>query len=191
MQRLTLKLHALACLAAAAFTSGLLATIAQSMMGAPEFLTSGGLAVRAGCVAACAIACYAAVLLWPRETRFEELFSLPLATLAAASAMALLVVAFARIAAAGTGAHQLAVIRTLVTCGMALALAWGGSRRQRSELATLAWVALVFVAFKLLFEDLRHGHLGFTAASIFLFAITLLIVPRLMRKKQHAALRAE
>ena len=191
MQRLTLKFHALACLAAAAFTSGLLATIAQSMMGAPEFVTSGALAVRAGFVAACAIACYASVLLWPRETRFEELFSLPLATLAAASAMALLVVAFARIGAAGTGAHQLAVIRTLVTCAMALALAWGGSRRQRSELATLAWVALVFVAFKLLFEDLRHGHLGFTAASIFLFAITLLIVPRLMRKKQHAAVRVE
>ncbi|HLJ77076.1 MAG TPA: hypothetical protein VKT75_06670, partial [Acidobacteriaceae bacterium] len=60
--------------------------------------------------------------------------------------------------------------------------------RQRSELAMLAWVALVFVAFKLLFEDLRHGHLGFTAASIFLFAITLLLVPRLVRRKQKNAM---
>lgn len=137
--------------------------------------------------------CYAAVLLWPRETRFEELFSLPLATLAAASTTAMLVLALARMVASGTaaGSHHLAVIRTLVACAIALMLAWGGSRRQRSELATLAWVALAFVAFKLLFEDLQHGHLGFTAASIFLFAITLLLVPRLVRKKQHAAAQVD
>lgn len=189
MQRLTLKFHALACLAAAAFTSGLLATIAQSMMAAgPDSTASGGIALRVGFVAACAIVCYAAVMAWPQASRFEEVFSLPLAALAAASATALLVSAMARMVAAGTvaGSHHLAVIRTLATCAMALALAWSGSRRQRPELASLAWVALVFVAFKLLYEDLRHGHLGFTAASIFLFAITLLLVPRLVRRKQHA-----
>lgn len=186
MQRLTLKFHALTCLAAAAFTSGLLAMIAQTLAGA----ALGALVLRVAFAAACAMGCYAAVLRWPQDSRFEELFRLPLATLAAASTTALLVVWLARLAAA-TGAHQLAVIRTLVTCAMALMLAWGGSRRQRSELATMAWVALVFVAFKLLYEDLRHGHLGFTAASIFLFAITLLLAPRLMRKRQRVAVRVE
>ena len=185
MKRLTLKFHALACLAAAAFTSGLLATIAQTMTSA----VVGALALRVAFVAGCAIVCYAAVLRWPRDGRLEGLFSLPLAALAAASTAALLVAALARIA--GSGAHQLAVIRTLVMCAMALMLAWGGSRRQRSELATLAWVALVFVALKLLFKDLRHGHLGFTAASIFLFAITLLLVPRLRRKRQHAVAQVQ
>jgi predicted tellurium resistance membrane protein TerC len=45
----------------------------------------------------------------------------------------------------------------------------------------MAYVALAFVAAKLLFEDLRHGHMEFTAGSIFLFAITLIAVPRLVR----------
>ena len=31
------------------------------------------------------------------------------------------------------------------------------------------------------FEDLRHGHLAFIAASIFLFAVTLIVVPRVAR----------
>jgi predicted tellurium resistance membrane protein TerC len=45
----------------------------------------------------------------------------------------------------------------------------------------LAYGALAFLAAKLLFEDLRHGHMEFIAASIFVFAITLIAVPRLVR----------
>jgi hypothetical protein len=37
-----------------------------------------------------------------------------------------------------------------------------------------------------LLEDLRLGHLEFIAASIFLFAITLIAVPRLARIGQKA-----
>ena len=183
MQRMTLKFHALASLGAAAYSSGLLVFIAQSM----TETTPAVLMRRVAFVAACALVCYAAVLRWRQPSRFAQLFSLPMATLASASATALLVWALARMAAAGAvpESHHLAVIRTLVTCGMALALAWSGSRWQHGELRSLAWVALGFVAFKLLYEDLRHGHLGFTAASIFLFAITLLLVPRLARGQQR------
>ena len=39
----------------------------------------------------------------------------------------------------------------------------------------------LFVAAKLFFEDLRHGHMGFIAGSIFLFALTLIGVPRLAK----------
>jgi predicted tellurium resistance membrane protein TerC len=45
----------------------------------------------------------------------------------------------------------------------------------------MAYVALAFVAAKLLFEDLRHGHMESIAASIFLFALTLIALPRLAR----------
>ena len=45
----------------------------------------------------------------------------------------------------------------------------------------LAYVALAFIAAKLLFEDLRHGHMVFIAGSICLFAVTLIAVPRLVR----------
>jgi hypothetical protein len=82
------------------------------------------------------------------------------------------------------GASHIAVIRTLITCALALALAYSGSRWQRKELGWLADGTLVFVASKLVFEDMGHGHLGFTAASIFLYAITLLSVPRLVRLGQ-------
>jgi hypothetical protein len=37
-------------------------------------------------------------------------------------------------------------------------------------------------------EDLRHGHLAFIAASIFIFAITLLVVPRVARMGQRSLL---
>jgi hypothetical protein len=38
----------------------------------------------------------------------------------------------------------------------------------------------------LVLEDLRHGHLEFIAASIFLFAVTLIAVPRLARMGPRA-----
>ena len=79
------------------------------------------------------------------------------------------------------GPQHVAVIRTLVVCAFALGLAWSGSKWQRKELAWLAWTVLALGAVKLLFEDLRHGYLAFTATSIFLYAVTLLLVPRLMR----------
>lgn len=77
--------------------------------------------------------------------------------------------------------QHVAVARTIVACLFALALAWSGAKWQRKELAWLAWSTLVLTAFKLLFEDMRHGHLAFTAASIFFYAITLLVVSRLIR----------
>jgi hypothetical protein len=82
-------------------------------------------------------------------------------------------------------AFHIAFIRTFVTCALALALAFCGSRWQRVELNWIAYAALVFVAAKLLFEDLRHGHLAFIAASIFVFAVTLIAVPRLARMGQR------
>jgi len=51
-----------------------------------------------------------------------------------------------------------AVIRTLITCVVALALAFSGSRWQRTELIWIAYGTLALVTAKLLFEDLQHGH---------------------------------
>ena len=77
--------------------------------------------------------------------------------------------------------HHVAFLRTLTVSLVALALAFAGSRVGRAALSQLAYVALAFVAVKLLFEDLRHGHMEFIAGSIFLFAMTLISVPRLVR----------
>ena len=69
-------------------------------------------------------------------------------------------------------------------CSLALGLAYAGARWHRVELTRIAYAALALLAAKLLFEDLRHGHLEFIAGSIFLFAVTLITVPRLARTGQ-------
>jgi hypothetical protein len=78
-------------------------------------------------------------------------------------------------------AYHVAFLRTLTVSFLSLCLAFAGSRWGLKAMTTLAYVALAFVAAKLLFEDLRHGHMVFIAGSIFLFAITLIAVPRLVR----------
>ena len=82
-------------------------------------------------------------------------------------------------------AHHLAFLRTLTICLTILALAFSGSHWCRIELTRISYVALALVAVKLVFEDLRLGHLEFIAASIFLFAVTLIAVPRIARMGQR------
>lgn len=78
-------------------------------------------------------------------------------------------------------AHHTAFLRTLSISLVSLGFAFAGSHWGRAAMTQLAYVALIFLAAKLLFEDLRHGHMEFIAGSIFLFAITLIAVPRLVR----------
>jgi len=54
------------------------------------------------------------------------------------------------------------------------------------ELTRIGYAALALVAAKLVFEDMRQGHLEFIAASIFLFAVTLIAVPRIARMGPRA-----
>lgn len=182
--RLTLEYHGLAFLAAAAFSSGLLAYVFHAIAGA--FPPSPGWLV--GSISASAVLCYAVERRFPAEQWKHRLLYVLSGALAVGATAALLVSALVRIAPVGIapGASHLAVIRTLTTCTIALLLAYGGSRWQRKELGWLAYAVLIFVASKLLFEDMRHSHLGFTAISISLYAITLLLVPRLVRLGQKA-----
>jgi hypothetical protein len=62
---------------------------------------------------------------------------------------------------------------------VALALAFGGSRWHLSELIWVAYATLALVTTKLLLEDLRDGSPGSRAVSIFLYAVTLILVPRM------------
>jgi hypothetical protein len=185
--RRTLQFHALALLAAAAFSSGLLVFALRAMAGA--FPPSPGWIV--SLTTACAVICYAAVARPGEEPSSARVLRLFFAALAVAPTAALLVWTFVRLTAPGAApaTEHIAVLRTLVSCAAALLLAWCGSRWQRMELIWLAWTTLALIAFKLLFEDLRHGHLGFTAASIFLYAITILLVPRLLHSRSKAATR--
>jgi hypothetical protein len=183
--RRTLQFHALALLAAAAFSSGLLVFVLRAMAGV--FPPSPGWIV---CLTtACTVIGYAAFARTGEEPWPARVLRLFFAALAVSSAGALLVWTFVRLTMSGAApaAESIAVLRTLVSCAAALLLTWCGSRWQRRELIWLAWTTLALIAFKLLFEDLRHGHLGFTAASIFLYAVTILLVPRLLHSRSKAA----
>lgn len=184
----TLQFHGLALLAEAAFSSGLLVYIGRAMVG--TLPAAPGWIVSLVCVSA--ILCYSGAVGSGRDAWWRRMLRVLFAGLALAASTALLVWILVRVTTVGSapGVEDVAVIRTLAGCAAALALAWCGSRWRRTELVWLAWAVLAFTAFKLLFEDLRHGHLGFTAASIFLYAVTLLLIPRLLQRGSKAASRS-
>jgi hypothetical protein len=125
----------------------------------------------------------------------RQLLHLVPALLAVSAVSALLVHGALRFAtlAVPLDLHHIAFLRTLVISAVSLCLAYVGPRWGRVAITRLAYVALAFVAAKLLFEDLRHGHMEFIAGSIFLFAVTLIAVPRLVRlgMKSRAELHSE
>jgi len=177
--RLTPEFHGLLYLAAAAFASGLLEYAVRALAG--TFPSAPGLMV--WLVAASVLLCYAVGGRFPGERWNQHLLRLLSAILAVSAAATLLVSVLVWLAAIGMtpGASHIAVIRTLITCALALTLAYGGSRWQHIELVWTAYGTLAFVTAKLLFEDLPHGHSGSIAISIFLYAVALIIVPRMAR----------
>jgi hypothetical protein len=177
--RLTPEFHGLLYLAAAAFASGLLEYAVRALAG--TFPSAPGWMV--WLVAASVLLCYAVGGRFPGERWNQRLLRLLSAILAVSAAATLLVSVLVWLAAIGMtpGAAHIAVIRTLITCALALTLAYGGSRWQRIELVWTAYGTLAFVTAKLLFEDLPHGHSGSIAISIFLYAVALIIVPRMAR----------
>jgi hypothetical protein len=180
--RITLSRHGLLYVFAAAAAAGLPLYAFSSLAGALPAAPAWSISL----VTACAVVCYAAARRSQREGNIQRLLQLLPAVLAVCAIAALLVQGLLRLVALGVvpGAPHIAFVRTLAACALALALAFASSRWQRSELNWIAYAMLVFVAAKLLYEDLRHGQLEFIAASIFVFAVTLIAVPRLVRMGQ-------
>jgi hypothetical protein len=180
LSRLGLAFHGLIYLCAAAFASGLLQYSAHAVAGAfpppPEPI--------AWALAAATILCYAIGGKIESARWKSQFFHTLSAALAVGSVATVLVSALVWLTTTviTPGAPHVAVIRTLTACALALAIAWLGPRWNRIELVWLAYTALAAVAAKLLFEDLRQGRAEFIAASIFLYAVTLILVPRLARR---------
>lgn len=180
-----LEFHALAALIVIVAASGSLLWSGKALAG--EFPDApGGMVILA---AASAILCSIALLQIRVQTWWQSLAVLTGVAASAFTSAALLVWGAVWI---GTHLHgapftphpqHVAVVRTIVACVVALALAWSGMNWKRKELRGLAWGALVLTAFKLLVEDMRHGHLAFAALSIFFYAATLLLVSRLIRPR--------
>jgi hypothetical protein len=181
-RRLALELHGLVFLLVVAALSGLLTNIFSALAGTLPGAPSWDIYF----VSACAILSYEVLQPSPERSWKRQVLATAFASLAICVAAALLVQGFVAVIALSVvpAEQHVAFIRTFTVCAMALALAFSGSYWRRTELTRIGYATLALLAVKLVFEDLRVGHLGFIAGSIFLFAITLIAVPRVARMGQ-------
>ncbi|MDE3185982.1 MAG: hypothetical protein KGM96_00485 [Acidobacteriota bacterium] len=179
LECVTLDLHGVAYLVAGAFIAGLPAYALDALAGPLPPRPAWTIFV----VSACAVLCYAVGRERVGEAWQQQLLHFVPALLASCAVAALLVEGLLRLVALfiTPDLFHLAFIRTLTVCSLALALAFGGRVLRRLEMTRIAYAAVAFMAVKLIFEDLREGRMDFIAVSIFLFAVTLIAVPRLGR----------
>lgn len=183
--RLHLQAHGLVFLVVAAIGSGLLNWMADELAGTPPDGTGWAVYL----VIVCAVGCYASVALPIGSEWKNQAVAIAFALLAAGALTALVVHGSMGLMALRMipGAHHRALVRTLVVCVAAIGLTFCGARWGRAELTKIGYGALALLVLKLVLEDLRHGQLAFIAASISLFAITLIAVPRVARMKQRVS----
>ena len=179
LQCMTLDFHGVLYLGAGALAAGLpayvLRAFSETLPGWPSLSFAA--------VALSGAACYWVSKERPGEAWREQVLHLALALVASCAAAALLVQGLLGMIErfVPLSDFHAAFTRTLALCAMALLLAYAGSRWQRLEMTRIAYAALAFMAVKLFYEDLREGRMEFIAASIFLFAVTLIAVPRMAR----------
>jgi hypothetical protein len=92
---------------------------------------------------------------------------------------ALIVAGIAGLGGGGLGASRLSMVRTVVTCVMALLLGYAGSRWNRVELGWVAYGAIALGALKLVVEDLRFGNAGTLMVSLLFYGLILILLPKL------------
>jgi hypothetical protein len=184
LNRPALEFHGLVYLLAASIASGLpqyaFRALAGTLPGAPSMSVC--------LISVCAVLSYAAGRTGQPERWTTRVMPVVSATLAVGAAAAMVVEGLMGLLDLGMNPapHHLAFVRTLTLCAAALALAFSGVHWRRMDLTWIGYATLVLVAAKLVFEDLRQGHLEFVAASIFLFAVTLIAVPRIAPMGQKA-----
>jgi len=181
--KLHAELHGLVFLLAAIAGSGLLNWMLSEMTGTSPGTVSWAVYF----ITFCAIGCYAGAIWNPSEGWPQQVMAIVFAALATMAVTALIVQGLTGLIALKVmpGAHHLAFIRTLAISVAALGLAFGGARWGRADLTRVGYAALALLAVKLVVEDLRHGQLAYIAGSISLFAIALIVVPRLARMGQR------
>jgi hypothetical protein len=178
--KVSLGLHTSIFLAAAAAVSTLPQYIAGALAGVVPGAPDWGFWVTAGSAAAC-YGIGSRRMQDPRARRRLWVFPAILLGFAVAA------LGVAAIVEVTTGrleltASRLAVIRTIVNCALALALAFLGSRSRRVELGWAAYAALAFGTLKLVFEDLRTGNAISLVFSLLFYGLVLILLPRLMNR---------
>jgi hypothetical protein len=92
---------------------------------------------------------------------------------------AVVVAGIAGLSAGELSASRLSMVRTVVTCVIALGLGYAGSRWNRVELGWVAYGAIGFGALKLVLEDLRFGNAATLMVSLLFYGLILILLPKL------------
>lgn len=186
--RLALEFHGTVYLLAAASLSGLATFVVHALTSGLSGTPPPAALWTVPFALVCAAFCYALMPHRDDPAWQQQGLHLIVASLAIAGAAAFLVHGLMALISIHIqpGLHHLAFFRTLSICAAALILAYSGSRWRRIELTRISYAALAIVAVKLVAEDLRHGHLAYIAASITLFAFTLIAVPRVARRHRQS-----
>lgn len=177
MECITLDFHGAVFLLAGTLEAGMPAWVLRAFSERTPAWPSASFVL----VTLAAVASYVVSRERPGEAWREQILHLVSAIVAACGMSALLVQGLlggVERMATLSDAHA-ALMRTLALCAIALLLAYAGARWERLEATRIAYAAVIFMAAKLFYEDLREGRMEFIAASIFLFAVTLIAVPRL------------
>ena len=184
MHSAALDLHGVVYLGGALVASGLAEyagrAIAGAYPGVPEASAIGA--------AVAALVCTGLVSRYAGERSGERLLRLLPAVLAVYATAGLAVAGLVWATARGNepSLPLLAVIRTVVTGAAALLLAFVGARRERVELVWMAYAAAVLGSVKLVVEDLRLGNTRSLAASLLIYGVVLVSIPRLARAGKRA-----
>lgn len=171
----TLLLHGCFYLLAAGATSGLPGTILNAFTGASLEHAPLALWILATAGCCCYAACYFA--------RVRRRLSFVPALFAAVSIGALTILVAASLAGDKLTLSLLATARTLVTCALAFAFAFTGSRTGRSELVWISYLAIALGTVKLILEDFRQSNPVALAVSLVCYGALLIVVPKLSASK--------
>ena len=166
--------------AGAAVLSGLLKAEAAAFLAAPEAMPAAtGPAVFAAIAALVAFIVAAAGA--PSAPVLRAGPALASAAIASGGVLALAVV----LAPFTSSRPALALVRTAVLCAAALAAAWTTRYPRLATLGLLSLPILAIAGLKLVVEDLGAGGPASLFAAFALYGATLLLVPRLLKKKRR------
>jgi hypothetical protein len=168
----TLAIHGALFLVATGLISGVPGSILNAFAGPTLESATPALWI----LAISAACCYAA---WGRTPAKGSVVP---ALLSAVSIGALLILTGVPLIAGRPTPSLLAAARTVVTCALALALRFGGSRTGRRELIWVSYAAIALGVVKLIFEDFRQSHPAALAVSLLCYGAFLILAPRLSGK---------
>ena len=183
--RLSVGFHGLIYLTAAATATSLANFIISVLVGSFPFAPAWTVWL----CALVALASYVAAVRIPGDSWPQRALQLCTALLAVSTATAVLLFGIVELAMnrVTSAEYQLDMVRTLAVCVFALALAFAGARWRRRELAWMDYGMLVLIGGKIVFSTALHDHLSYFAATIFFYAVTFILLPRMVKLGQRAA----